>query len=469
MNTGVHSDTLAVILLTSTLNHTSINKHKEMKIKKTTLVFIALLNVLSFQLFAQESNYSELISQKANLIEPKVIAWRQDIHQNPELGNREFRTAELVAKHLKSLGIEVKTNVAHTGVVGILKGDKPGPVLALRADMDALPVEEINDLPFASKVKTMYNGKETSVMHACGHDGHVAILMGVAEILSGMKKDLKGTVKFVFQPAEEGGPKGEEYGAELMVKEGVLENPTVDVIFGLHLEAQLEVGKISYRPGAIFAGVGDFKITIKGKPGHGAQPWLSVDPILVASQIVTSLHTIVSRNVNLTENAAVVTVGAINGGNRSNIIPDQVEILGTVRTFSKEDESLIFNRVKQIAENTAEAAGAKAVVELPYSIHYPVTFNNQALTKTMLPSLQKSAGVENVLLIPADTGSEDFAFFALEVPGLYFYIGGLPKGKDPKISGPHHTPEFILDDTAFKTGVIAFCNLVFDYTEMKKK
>ena len=440
-----------------------------MKSKQTTLLFITLLNVFSFQLSAQKSNYSELIAKSAEKMEQKVIAWRHDIHQHPELGNREFRTAELIAKHLQSLGIEVKSKVGITGVVGILKGDKPGPVIALRADMDALPVEEINDLPFASKVKTTYNGRETSVMHACGHDAHVAILMGVAEILAGMKKDLKGTVKFIFQPAEEGSPKGEEGGAELMVKEGVLENPKVEVIFGLHIASQLEVGKLSYRPAGTLAGVGDFKITVKGKPSHGSKPWFSVDPILVASQIVVSLQQIVSRNVNLTENAAVVTVGAINGGNRSNIIPAQVEMLGDVRSFSNEDETLIYSRIKQIAEKTAEAAGATAMVELPYESHYPVTFNNVELTKSMLPSLQKSAGIENVLLVPANTGAEDFSFYAQKVPGLFFFIGGLPKGKDPKTAGPHHTPEFIIDDAAFKTGVIAFCNLVFDYAEMNKK
>lgn len=440
-----------------------------MKSKQTTLLFITLLNVFSFQLSAQKSNYSELIAKSAEKMEQKVIAWRHDIHQHPELGNREFRTAELIAKHLQSLGIEVKSKVGVTGVVGILKGDKPGPVIALRADMDALPVEEINDLPFASKVKTTYNGRETSVMHACGHDAHVAILMGVAEILAGMKKDLKGTVKFIFQPAEEGSPKGEEGGAELMVKEGVLENPKVEVIFGLHIASQLEVGKLSYRPAGTLAGVGDFKITVKGKPSHGSKPWFSVDPILVASQIVVSLQQIVSRNVNLTENAAVVTVGAINGGNRSNIIPAQVEMLGDVRSFSNEDETLIYSRIKQIAEKTAEAAGATAMVELPYESHYPVTFNNVELTKSMLPSLQKSAGIENVLLVPANTGAEDFSFYAQKVPGLFFFIGGLPKGKDPKTAGPHHTPEFIIDDAAFKTGVIAFCNLVFDYAEMNKK
>ena len=392
-------NTLAVILPTLTLNHTSINKHKEMKIKKTTLILISLLNVFSFQILAQKSNYSELIAKSADKIEQKVIAWRHDIHQNPELGNREFRTAELVAKHLRSLGMEVKTKVGITGVVGILKGDKPGPVIALRADMDALPIEEKNDLPFASKVKTMYNGKETSVMHACGHDGHTAILMGVAEVLAGMKKDLNGTVKFIFQPAEEGPPEGEEGGAALMIKEGVLENPKVDAIFGLHLNSHIEVGKISYRPGGFYAGATDFRITVIGKPSHGAVPWLSVDPVLVASQIVVSMQQIVSRNLNLTENAAVVTIGAINGGNRSNIIPDQVELLGSIRTLSNGDEKLVVDRVREVAEKTAEAAGATAKVELPWTMKYPVTFNHIELTKSMLPSMQKSAGAENVLLM----------------------------------------------------------------------
>lgn len=440
-----------------------------MKIKNTALALIIAISLCTSQLIAQKSNYSELIAKSADKIEQKVIDWRHDIHQNPELGNREFRTAELVAKHLQSLGIETTTKVGVTGVVGILKGDKPGPVISLRADMDALPVEEVNDLPFASKVKTMYNGKETSVMHACGHDAHVAILMGVAEILAGMKKDLKGTVKFIFQPAEEGPPKGEEGGAELMVKEGVLDNPKVDVIFGLHVYSILEVGKIIYRPAGFMAGATDFKITVKGKPSHGAQPWSSVDPIFVSAQIITSLQQIVSRNVNITENAAVVTVGSINGGNRSNIIPNSVEMMGTVRTLSNEDKTLVYDRVRQIAEKTAEAAGAEAVVELPYTLATPVTFNNVELTKAVLPSLQKSAGIDNVLLVPAITGAEDFSYFSEKIPGFYFMIGGMAKGKDPKLAGPHHTPEFIIEDNAFKTGVVAMCNLVFDYAEMSKK
>lgn len=421
--------------------------------------------LLSFPKLNAQSNNLE---RKFKDIEQKVIDWRRDIHQNPELGNREFRTATLVAKHLRSLGMEVKTEVGVTGVIGVLKGGQPGPVVALRADMDALPVLERTPVSFASKATTFYEGKETAVMHACGHDSHVAILMGVAEILSGMQKELKGTVKFIFQPAEEGAPKGEEGGAELMVKEGALNNPKVDVIFGLHINAQVEVGKITYRPGGMFAGVGDMKITVKGKSSHGAEPWSSVDPIVVSAQIINNLQTIVSRNVNVTKNAAVVTIGAIHGGNRSNIIPEQVEMLGTVRTLSEADEKLVFERIRQIVTKTAEANGTEATLELPYSSHYPVTFNNIALTAKMLPSLQKSTGAENVVLVPAETGAEDFSFFANEVPGFYFYVGALPKGKDPETSAPHHTPEFYLDESGFITGVNAMVNLVVDYMEMKK-
>ena len=431
-----------------------------MKKKHILLAFIMLL---SFPKLNAQSNNLE---RNFKDIEQKVIDWRRDIHQNPELGNREFRTATLVAKHLRSLGMEVKTEVGVTGVIGVLKGGLPGPVVALRADMDALPVLERTPISFASKATTFYEGKETAVMHACGHDSHVAILMGVAEILSGMQKELKGTVKFIFQPAEEGAPKGEEGGAELMVKEGALNNPKVDVIFGLHINAQVEVGKITYRPGGMFAGVGDMKITVKGKSSHGAEPWSSVDPIVVSAQIINNLQTIVSRNVNVTKNAAVVTIGAIHGGNRSNIIPEQVEMLGTVRTLSEADEKLVFERIRQIVTKTAEANGTEATLELPYSSHYPVTFNNIALTAKMLPSLQKSTGAENVVLVPAETGAEDFSFFANEVPGFYFYVGALPKGKDPETSAPHHTPEFYLDESGFITGVSAMVNLVVDYMEM---
>lgn len=448
-----------------------------MKINTNQSNFANLLKTLSFFMLmlystlvtAQIKDYNEVITRKAKMIEQKVIDWRHDIHQNPELGNREFRTAELIAKHLESLGIDVQTEVGLTGVVGILKGDKPGPVVALRADMDALPVEEKNDLAFASKVKTTYNGKETYVMHACGHDGHVAILMGVAEILSEMKSDLKGTVKFIFQPAEEGTPKGEEGGAELMTKEGVLENPKVDVIFGLHMDALTEVGQITYKPEGIMASVNDMKITVKGKPAHGSTPWLGIDPVLVSAQIITNLQSIVSRNIALTENVAVITIGAINGGNRSNIIPEQVEMLGTIRTFTEEDEAFVIKRIKEIVEHTSKAAGANVNIEVPYSDRYPVTFNNVKLTEMMLPTLEKSAGKENVSLIPAITGAEDFSFFAQKVPGLYFFVGSTTKGTDMTTVGDHHTPQFVMDDSAFKTGVKAMCNLVFDYMELNSK
>ena len=432
--------------------------------KHTQLFLLLTFFLTSLTITAQSAGLqSETIIEG---IEQKVIDWRRDIHENPELGNREVRTAALVAKHLESLGMDVQTKVGVTGVIGVLKGGLPGPVIALRADMDALPVLERTPVSFASKVKTVYNGSETSVMHACGHDSHVAILMGVAEVLTAKQKDLKGTVKFIFQPAEEGAPKGEEGGAELMVKEGALKNPDVDVIFGLHINSQIEAGKITYRPGGMFAGVGDLKITVKGKSSHGADPWSSVDPIVTSAQIINNLQTIISRNVNITRNAAVVTIGAIHGGNRSNIIPEQVEMLGTVRTLSESDEELIFERIRQIVTKTAEANGAEAIVELPYSSHYPVTFNNIDLTAKMLPSLKKTAGESNVLLVPAETGAEDFSFFANEVPGLYFYIGGMPKGQDPKTTASHHTPDFYLEESGFILGVNAMVNLVADYMEM---
>ena len=434
---------------------------------KKVLLFSLL--ALSASTYAQTDALRNKVKQSADIIEPKVIEWRRDFHEHPELGNRETRTAGIVAKYLQSLGIEVKTGVATTGVVGILKGNKPGPVVALRADMDGLPVVERVPLPFASKVKSTYNGQEVGVMHACGHDTHIAILMGVAEVLAGMQKDLKGTVKFIFQPAEEGVPKGEAGGAEQMIKEGVMENPKVDVIFGLHINAQTEVGEITYRPGGTMAAVNDMKITIKGKSAHGAYPWLSVDPIVVAAQVINSLQTIVSRNLDVTANAGVVTIGSIHGGNRSNIIPEQVEMLGTIRALSSEDEKMLIERIKEVATKTAEAAGATAEVIIPYTNHYPVTFNDVELTQKMLPSLQKTAGAEHVTLKPAVTGAEDFSFFQQKVPGLFFFLGGLPKGKDPKTSGPHHTPDFFIDDSGLKLGVNAIANLTLDYMYMTAK
>lgn len=431
--------------------------------------YTILLATVSFSPAFAQTAYKAEVAKKADAIEKQVIAWRRDFHEHPELGNHEVRTSGIVADYLKSLGIEVKTGVAKTGVVGILKGGKPGPVVALRADMDGLPVTERVDVPFASKVKTMYNGQEVGVMAACGHDSHVAILMGVAKILSSMKNDLHGTVKFIFQPAEEGAPVGEEGGAALMVKEGVLENPKVDAIFGLHINSQTEVGKIAYRPGGAMAAVNDFKITVKGRQAHGAYPWSSVDPVVTSAQIVLALQTIVSRNLNVTENGGVVTVGAINGGNRSNIIPEQVEMLGTIRNLSAADEKMFIERIKTIVHNTAAAAGATAEVQIPYTTHYPVTYNNPELTAQMLPTIQATAGTANVLLRPAVTGAEDFSFFEEKVPGLFFFLGGMPKGGDPLKAPSHHTPDFYIDESGFTLGVKTMCNLTLDYMAMKSK
>lgn len=431
-------------------------------------ICVLLFSLIAFASFGQTDKIRQTIKTKADALDAKVIAWRRDFHQHPELGNRETRTAAIIAKHLESLGIEVKTGVAKTGVVGILRGAKPGPVIALRADMDGLPVLEKNDLPFASKATMEYNGQMTPVMHACGHDTHVAIQMGVAEILASMKNELNGTVKFIFQPAEEGPPIGEEGGADLMVKEGVLENPKVDVIFGLHISSASEVGRIEYRPEGTMAGAMDMKITVKGKPSHGAYPWLSVDPIVTAAQIITNLQTVVSRNLNIVENGAVVTIGAIHGGNRSNIISEQVEMTGTVRTLSRADEDFFIRRINEIVKHTAEAAGATAIVELPQTIRYPVTYNDPKLTARMLPSLEKSAGKENVILSKAKTGSEDFSFYSNAVPGLFIFLGGMPKGQDPAKAGPHHTPSFIIDDSGLKLGVITMSNLVMDYSRAPK-
>lgn len=433
--------------------------------KKITLLFFGML---SLSAFAQQTPVYTLVSAKSESLQSKLVAWRRDFHEHPELGGREVRTAEIIAKHLRSLGIEVKMHVATTGVVGILKGAYPGPVVALRADMDGLPVVERTPVPFASKVKTIYDGHEVGVMHACGHDTHMAILMATAEVLAGMKNEIHGTVKFIFQPAEEGVPPGEKGGAEEMVKEGVMENPKVDVVFGLHINSQTEVGKILYRPGGIMAAVSDFKIIVKGRSAHGAYPWSSIDPIVVSAEIINSLQTIVSRNLNVTENPAVVTIGAINGGNRSNIIPEKVEMMGTLRAFSKSDVKMLNDRVKEIAVKTADALGATAEVILPYTTSYPVTYNDPKLMDQMLPSLQASAGAENVLLKPAVTGAEDFSFYQEKVPGLFIFLGGMPKGADAAKAASHHTPDFFIDESGLALGVKALTNLTLDYMSAKK-
>ncbi|MDC7997910.1 amidohydrolase [Gilvibacter sediminis] len=391
-------------------------------------------------------------------IESKVIEWRRYFHQNPELSNREYNTAKKIAEHLKSLGMEVQTDIALTGVVGILKGNRPGKVLALRADIDALPVTERNDLDFKSTVTTTFRGVETGVMHACGHDTHIAILMGVAEIFA-KNNDFKGTIKFIFQPAEEGAPPGEEGGAELMVKEGVLKNPDVDAIFGLHISSQQPVGLISYKPGGIMAASQSFEITVKGKQTHGSQPWGGVDPIMAAVKIIDGLQTIISRESPLTQEAAVLSIGKITGGVRSNIIPEEVQIVGTLRTLDKGMQAYINKRMEEMVPAIAAAYRAEASIEI--ATGYPITYNDPALTAQMLPSLQEAAGAANVIETKAVTGAEDFSFFAQEVPGLYFFLGGKAPGGQQAY--PHHTPDFKIDESGMLLGVKAFIQLSMDY------
>lgn len=405
------------------------------------------------------------LDQATDDLTPKVIGWRHDIHQHPELGNREFRTAAKVAAHLQSLGMEVQTGVGKTGVVGLLKGGKPGgPVVALRADMDALPVTERGDLAFKSMVTTAYNGKTTGVMHACGHDAHVAMLMGAAEALASVRSELRGTVKFIFQPCEEGPPTGEEGGAKLMEKEGVLDNPKVDVIFGQHIASGTDVGSFTYRPGSVSAENDIFRITIRGRQSHGAAPWLSVDPIVTGAQIIMGLQTIVSRNLPLTEQAAVLTIGAFHAGNRENIIPEEATLIGTIRTLDTTMRNTMYRRIREVVTNIAESAGATADISI--SMEDAMLVNNRGLTAAMVPTLQSLAGLSNVLLVPSGMGSEDFAYFAQKVPGFFFNIGARPGDKKPgQVS--HHTPDFQIDEASFGLGVRALCHLTVDYMAQK--
>jgi len=421
-----------------------------------------ILLFLSSQINAQ---LHQRMNAEIDKIEPRCIEWRRQFHQYPELGNREFKTAGLITAHLKKLGLEVKENVAKTGVVGILRGAKPGPCIALRADMDALPLTETTNIPFASKVKTIYNNEEVGVMHACGHDAHMAILMSVAEILSGIKSELKGTVKFIFQPAEEGPPEGEEGGADLMVKEGVMDNPKVDVIFGLHIQSRVEAGTIEYKPGAFMAAADFFSINVKGKASHGSQPWLGIDPISVSAQIINGLQTIVSRESELTKAPVVITVGKIQGGVRNNIISESCMMLGTIRTLDSAMRKVVLEKFRHTVAKIAEASGAETEVKI--ADRTLVTYNDPALVKKMLPSLQASIGTANVKEREWVTGAEDFSYFGTRAPAFFFYLGAMPKEADPKKAPPHHTPEFYIDEAGMKTGVRAFCRLVTDYLNMK--
>lgn len=428
--------------------------------KKLVSLFFVLL--LSFtNIFAATT--ADDIAAATDKIMPQVIAWRRYIHQHPELGNREVNTAKMIADELRKLGIETRTGIAKTGVVGILKGSSPGPVIGLRADMDGLPVTERVDVPFRSIAKAEYNGQTVGVMHACGHDTHVAMLLGTATVLAGMKDKIKGTVVFIFQPAEEGPPAGETGGAPDMVKEGVMDNPKIDAIFGIHINSATEVGTIEYKSGSVMAASDWFSIKVKGRQTHGAYPWAGIDPIAVATQIYTGLQMIVARQSELPKAPVVITVGRINGGVRENIIPEELTMAGTIRTLDSEMQKDVHERIRRTATKIAESMGATAEVTIDPKT--PVTYNTPDLVKKMLPSLEKAAGKANVNEAPWVTGAEDFAFFREKAPAFYFFVGGMPKGRDPKTAAAHHTPDFFIDDSRLDVGIKAFCNIVFDYTK----
>lgn len=423
------------------------------------LLAVGLLAMTGTMSAWAESPVPAAVAERIETVMPKVVAWRRDIHQHPELANREFRTAALVAGHLQELGMEVQTDIAHTGVVGILRGGQPGPVVALRADMDALPVVEQTDVPFASRVRSEYMGQEVGVMHACGHDLHVAILMGVAEVLGDMRAQLPGTVMFIFQPAEEGAPPGEEGGAELMLREGLFDEVRPDAIFGLHV-VPAPVGTIGWRSGGIMASSDRFTIKVRGKQTHGAVPWGGVDPIVVAAQIILGLQTIPSRQLDATLTPSIVTVGAIRGGVRHNIIPDEVNMTGTLRTFDPDTQRQIHDRVTRTAQSIAASAGARADVEI--FLGYPVTYNDPELTRRMLPTLGRVAG-PGLVETPRATGAEDFSFYQKEVPGMFFFVG--IASDDPAKVHPNHSPLFYADERGLPIGVTAMTALALDFLQ----
>jgi amidohydrolase len=429
--------------------------------KKIILLFTIAATI---QLNAQElpKNYAQLLKE----VEPQMIQWRRHFHENPELSNREYNTSKFIANYLKTLpGIEVHYPIAKTGVVAILKGGKPGPVIALRADIDALPVQERPHVPFASKVKAEFNGAKVDVMHACGHDAHISILMSTATVLQAMQKDLPGTVVFLFQPAEEGTPNNEEGGAPLMIKDGALDQPKVDAVFGIHIESQIPVGALYYKPGAFMAASDWFTIKVNGKGSHGSQPWGGVDPIASAAQIIEGLQHIVSRQMDLTKAPVVITVGTIKSGVRSNIIPETAELSGTIRTLDSKMQKEVHERIINTAKNIAASAGATADVTIDTKTL--VTYNEPSLVKKTLPSLIKAAGAENVVETTWQTGAEDFSFYGEKAPSFFFYLGALPKDKKPNEVAPHHTADFYIDESGFIIGVKAFCQLVFDYAKVK--
>jgi amidohydrolase len=425
--------------------------------RATLALVILLASVPSLSAQQRPGDLAGEIERLAAQVNPKVVEWRRDLHQNPELGNREFRTSAKVAEHLKGLGMEVRAGVAHTGVVGLLRGGRPGPTVALRADMDALPVTEMVDLPFASKVRAEYNGQQVGVMHACGHDNHVAILMGTAEVLASVRDKLPGNVLFIFQPAEEGSPQGEEGGAELMIREGVFADPRPEAIFGLHVWP-IPVGTIAYRPQGAMAASDGLYIKIVGAQTHGAVPWGGVDPVVVAAQVVLGLQTVVSRQTDITKAPAVVTVATIHGGLRSNIIPDSVVMVGTVRTFDGAVQDDVHARIRRTAEQIAAASGAQAVVRIDKG--NPVTFNDPDLTRWGVPTLERAAGASAVHEGPPITGAEDFSLYEKEIPGLFFFLGITPEGREPVAN---HSPLFYADESALPVGVRTLAGLAADY------
>lgn len=427
---------------------------------KSSSVRLLLLLLLCTSFLSAQVDYQKTTTA-AQAVDDKVIEWRRYLHENPELSNREFETAKYVAAHLKGLGLEVRTDVAHTGVIGVLRGGMPGGVVALRADMDALPVTERADLPFASKAKGMYRGEEVGVMHACGHDTHVAMLMGAAEILAPQRETIPGTIVFLFQPAEEGAPEGEEGGAKLMVEEGALRDYGVEAAFGLHINSRTPVGHASYKPGGALAASNSFTIKVKGKQAHGSAPWSGVDPITAAAQIVIGLQMIVARQTQLTKEAAVISIGKIEGGVRSNIIPEEVTMIGTIRTLDEDMKQEIFERIERTATSIAESSGATADVTI--NSGYPVTYNDPAITRRMMPTVVATLGEDNVHLVRPVTGAEDFSFYAQKVPSLFLFLGGMDPEMDRLEAPGHHTPDFVIDERGLTYGVQLYANLALDY------
>ena len=418
-----------------------------------------LVTILVFFSFNIDANLKETLEKDLDSLMTKVIEWRHDIHENPELGNREFRTATKVADHLTSLGMDVETGIAHTGVVGLLTGDLPGPTIAIRADMDALPVVEKTGLPYASKIKTTYMGNEVGVMHACGHDAHVAILMGVAEFFSKNKDQLKGSIMFIFQPAEEGPPEGENGGAKMMLEEGIFERYNPEVIFGLHV-SNAPHGYVGFAPGPAMAAASAWRVTIKGVQSHGSRPWEGIDPIMASSQFINQINTIVSRRVNIVGNPAVVSVGMIEAGSRNNIIPEEATMMGTIRTFDPELRKEIYNDILKIAEGVETATGATVRVEFDVGGFYPVTYNNIPLGERMKQSLIEATN-GNFAEITRRTGAEDFSYFSQEIPGLYIFLGVNDPGKLEQAG--NHSPYFTVNDDALDEGLKSLVYMTIDY------